>query len=287
MDADALSRENTHLKDRLAEVEAALAEVQEANRRLEDILRSSQRERFGKRSGKLSPDQFNLALEGEPPRRHRFEPGGERTGPGCARGRAGEGRGRAATGARGRTSKAKAEPWSSAAASAPDRAGDRARQHALPLRLWRDGPDRRRHLRTARRDPGAVPGPGDAAPKICLPPVLAGHRAGACSRACRARRNADRAADCRSPSGSDRWRRDGSPSSRSSVTTFRSTARPGSSSGRGCISAASRPRHARQLDGARLLPPDAGHRPHAGPSARCRPHLRRWSERDHGPSGAA
>lgn len=34
MDADALSRENTHLKARLAEVEAALAEVQEANRRL-------------------------------------------------------------------------------------------------------------------------------------------------------------------------------------------------------------------------------------------------------------
>jgi transposase len=63
MDADALSRENAHLKARLAEVEAALAEVQKANRRLEDILRFSQRERFGKRSEKLSPDQFNLPLE--------------------------------------------------------------------------------------------------------------------------------------------------------------------------------------------------------------------------------
>jgi transposase len=63
MDADALSRENAHLKIRLSEVEAALAEVQEANRRLEDILRAAQREKFGKRSEKLSPDQFNLALE--------------------------------------------------------------------------------------------------------------------------------------------------------------------------------------------------------------------------------
>lgn len=63
MDADALSRENAHLKARLAEVEAALAEMQEANRRLEDILRTSQRETFGRRSEKLSPDQFNLPLE--------------------------------------------------------------------------------------------------------------------------------------------------------------------------------------------------------------------------------
>ena len=63
MDADTLSRENAHLKARLAEVEAALLEVQEANRRLEGILRTSQRERFGKSSEKLSPDQFNLPLE--------------------------------------------------------------------------------------------------------------------------------------------------------------------------------------------------------------------------------
>jgi hypothetical protein len=60
MDADALAQENTVLKARLAEVEAVLAEVQEANRRLEDILRS---EKFGAKSEKLSPDQFNLPLE--------------------------------------------------------------------------------------------------------------------------------------------------------------------------------------------------------------------------------
>ena len=63
MNADALARENALLKARLTEVEAALAEAQEAQRRLEDILRTSQREKFGKRSEKLSPDQFNLALE--------------------------------------------------------------------------------------------------------------------------------------------------------------------------------------------------------------------------------
>ena len=63
MDATALTRENARLKARLAEVEVALAEVQEANRRLEDILRTSQRAQFGKSSEKLSPDQFNLPLE--------------------------------------------------------------------------------------------------------------------------------------------------------------------------------------------------------------------------------
>jgi len=63
MDAAALARENALLKARLSEVEASLAEVREANRRLEDILRTSRREKFGKRSEKLSPDQFNLPLE--------------------------------------------------------------------------------------------------------------------------------------------------------------------------------------------------------------------------------
>jgi transposase len=63
MDAAVLARENALLKARLAEVEATLAETQEANRRLQDILRAAQREKFGKRSEKLSPDQFNLPLE--------------------------------------------------------------------------------------------------------------------------------------------------------------------------------------------------------------------------------
>ena len=63
MEAADLARENALLKARLAEVEATLAETQEANRRLQDILHTAQREKFGKRSEKLSPDQFNLPLE--------------------------------------------------------------------------------------------------------------------------------------------------------------------------------------------------------------------------------
>ncbi len=63
MDTAALALENAILKARLTEVEAVLVEVQEANRRLEDILRTARREKFGKRSEKLSPDQFNLPLE--------------------------------------------------------------------------------------------------------------------------------------------------------------------------------------------------------------------------------
>lgn len=63
MDATALARANAPLKALLAEVEVAPAEEQEANRRLEAIPRRSQREKFGKRSETLSPEQFSLALE--------------------------------------------------------------------------------------------------------------------------------------------------------------------------------------------------------------------------------
>lgn len=57
------AHEDTFLKARLAAVEAALVEVREASRRLEDVLRALQRAQFGKSSEKLSPDQFNLPPE--------------------------------------------------------------------------------------------------------------------------------------------------------------------------------------------------------------------------------
>lgn len=59
----ALVEENTRLKARLAETEAALADAVEAQRRLESIIGELRREKFGPRSEKLDPEQFNLPLE--------------------------------------------------------------------------------------------------------------------------------------------------------------------------------------------------------------------------------
>lgn len=59
----ALSEENAVLKARLVETEAALADALEAQRRLESIIGELRREKFGKRSEKLDPKQFNLPLE--------------------------------------------------------------------------------------------------------------------------------------------------------------------------------------------------------------------------------
>ena len=180
MDADALAQENARLKARLAEVETALAEAQEARRRLEDILRTSQREKFGTKSEKLTPDQFNLPLEDVELAQGVLDAAQEKAG-------------RAAGHGRGGARQAPAQPRPAAAASAAGRAGDRAREHALPLRLRRDDEDRRGRLRAARRGAGAVAGAGDAPPEVRLPPLLGGGGAGACARACRAGRAADRA----------------------------------------------------------------------------------------------
>jgi transposase len=63
MDGAALTEENTRLKALLVQTQAALADSEEARRRLEGILRDLQREKFGAKSEKLSPEQFNLPLE--------------------------------------------------------------------------------------------------------------------------------------------------------------------------------------------------------------------------------
>src|SRR5918992_84512 len=59
----ALAEENARLKALLAQTQAALADSEEARRRLEAILTDLRRERFGAKSEKLSRDQFSLALE--------------------------------------------------------------------------------------------------------------------------------------------------------------------------------------------------------------------------------
>ncbi len=56
-------KENARLKARLAETEAELADAVEAQRRLESIIGELRRDRFGARSEKLDPEQFNLPLE--------------------------------------------------------------------------------------------------------------------------------------------------------------------------------------------------------------------------------
>ena len=58
-----LAEENARLKARLAETEAALADAVEAQRRLESVVSELRREKFGSKSEKLDPEQFNLPLE--------------------------------------------------------------------------------------------------------------------------------------------------------------------------------------------------------------------------------
>jgi transposase len=63
MNVAALSAENARLKALLAQTQAALAEVEEARRRLEVIVGELRRDKFGAKSEKLSAEQHNLPLE--------------------------------------------------------------------------------------------------------------------------------------------------------------------------------------------------------------------------------
>ncbi len=73
MNDHALTAENTLLKARLAQTEAALADAVEAQRRLESIIGELRREPFGPATEKLDPEQFNLPLEERAIVRHRSE----------------------------------------------------------------------------------------------------------------------------------------------------------------------------------------------------------------------
>lgn len=63
MDIAVLRDENERLKGQLAQTQAALADSEEARRRLESILVDMRREKFGAKSEKLRPDQYHLPLE--------------------------------------------------------------------------------------------------------------------------------------------------------------------------------------------------------------------------------
>ncbi|PBB29671.1 IS66 family transposase, partial [Mesorhizobium sp. WSM3882] len=58
-----LQEENEHLKALLAEAQAALAESEEARRRLEAIVGQLNHEKFGAKSERLHPDRYHLPLE--------------------------------------------------------------------------------------------------------------------------------------------------------------------------------------------------------------------------------
>ena len=70
MNGGSLAEENAALKALLAQSQAALAEhkealaaSEEARRRLENIIGDLRREKFGSKSEKLTPDQYNLPME--------------------------------------------------------------------------------------------------------------------------------------------------------------------------------------------------------------------------------
>ena len=58
-----LAEENARLKARLAETKAALADVVEAQKQLESLVSELRREKCGRKSEKLDPEQLNLPLE--------------------------------------------------------------------------------------------------------------------------------------------------------------------------------------------------------------------------------
>ena len=119
-------------------------------------------------------------------------PGGARAGDRQGRGRGGEADPELR---KDSAAKRRASRGALPGASAADRGDAGARGHRLPMLPGDDDGDRRGHLRTARRDPGAVSGDRDAAAETRLP-GLPGH-GGADARAA--------AADRRRHSRPRRW----------------------------------------------------------------------------------
>jgi len=130
----------------VAEKDAFITELKALIETLEGQVQDCRRTKFGPKSEKLDPAQLELALEGEPSRRHRFKPDGERNrhrrNASANRRRRGEDRSQRA-GPRETQATRAAQGTRLAEKPAARRACDRAGQHRLPLRLRRHGRDRR------------------------------------------------------------------------------------------------------------------------------------------------
>lgn len=152
----------------MAQTQAALADSEEARRRLESIIVDIRRETFGAKSEKLRPDQYHLPLENME----------------VAQGELDAAQEKAAAIIKGKTDGA-ARPSnrmrSVAGSFAKGGTDYRAEEHAVPVWLRRDGEDRRGRERAAGRDPGAIARAGDASPEIRLPPLLGIRCAGECT----------------------------------------------------------------------------------------------------------
>ena len=176
MNFSSLAEENAALKALLAQSQSALAEHQaalaaseEARRRLEDIINDLRREKFGSKSEKLTPDQYNLPLEDVEIAQGVLDAAQEKAEA-------------IVKGKTGRAERSRNTNRGQLPAHLPrvERVIE-PRQHNVSMRMRSDDGDRRRRLRASRRDPGAVPRAGDASSEICLPPLLGRRGAGACA----------------------------------------------------------------------------------------------------------
>ena len=136
MDIAVLRDENERLKGQLAQTQAALAESEEARRRLESILVDMRREKFGAKSEKLRPDQYHLPLEDVEVAQGVLDAAQEKAAA-IIKGKS-DGAARAPS-----RSTAKTPQSRSASVSFAKGGTDyRAEEHAVSMRLRRDGEDR-------------------------------------------------------------------------------------------------------------------------------------------------
>lgn len=143
------------LTDDIDTLKALVLAERDENDRLRDLIKALQRARFGRSAETLDPDQLRLGLGDEDLAAANDNPGDgeEEDGPTKKRQK------RKRRGNRGCL-----PPHLPA-----DRGNYRTGQHGLPLLSGRHAYDGRRQIRTARCDPGPVPGDCDPSAEIWLP----------------------------------------------------------------------------------------------------------------------